>query len=208
MLIVGLLALSVWIAQVLDSGDSVTVEGWSAAPVTLVALLFPVAAMVFGVQNLIAGYLGASEEGRRKLLWLLAGVSVSTWMILLPLLAIPVAVLLPPYSAKLFGDLSIVLWALAPGVLVSAVSTAVFYTGGVDPRLVLSRSSILGVLGTVWIIVFAALESLMSQWLSAAYRVPDVFISVSAALLAAGLALPFRSVAAKVVTRIARGGPS
>lgn len=186
----GMGAAAVAVVQATQQGGATThVDGALSASVAIFALLFPVPAMVFGVRNLRAGYRLASDEDRRRTLWLLAGVSASAWLILWPIAAMPIVALSPSNVGLFLARLAVGSWALAPAVLVAAAALAMFYTGGLDPRLVLRRSTVSGILGTVWIASFAALESLASEWLAEAAGLPEAVVSVAIALAAAGVAL-------------------
>lgn len=185
----GMGAAAVAVAATQQTDVPIQVDGLLSATVTTFALLFPVTAMVFGVRNLRAGYRLASDEDRRRTLWLLAGVSASAWLILWPIAAVPIVALSPSNVGLFLARLAVGSWALAPAVLVAAAALAMFYTGGLDPRLVLRRSTVLGILGTVWIASFAALESLASEWLAQAAGLPEAVVSVAIALAAAGVAL-------------------
>jgi hypothetical protein len=91
----------------------------------LALIVLPALAMILGVRNLLAGYRSASREDRRRVLWLIAGVSIASWMLLVPLLALPLTVLTGlsvdwlPFVVGLF-------WVFAPAVLVGAAAVAVF----------------------------------------------------------------------------------
>lgn len=181
--------------------ETIEIEGIAAVPFLLIWVSFPAAALSFGIQNLIAGYRRADEEDRRRLLWLVAGVVMSAWLVLIPLLAWPLILILGDW----WSNVLVVLWALAPGVLVSSVAVAIFYTGGVDPALVLRRSTVLGVLGTVWIAFFAAAEGWLSDWVAATLGLPEFVVSIAVALLAAGAALSFRNLASGLAARMPGG---
>jgi hypothetical protein len=173
----------------------------------LLFLIFAVGAIVAGTQNLWVGYRLATDEGRRRLLWLVVGVCVSAWLIVLPLLSLPV--LLVTQTAAV-ADAMFVSWGLAPGVLVSAVALALFYSGGVDPSLVLHRSTVLGIVGAVWIVVYAAMETFLSDWVQAGTGLPELVVAISFALVAAAVAMPLRRLAGRVNSRIKvrSGGPA
>ena len=175
---------------------------WAETPAflagTVVAVgggfVFPVLAMTFGMQNLRTGYRSASAKDRRGLMWLTAGVMTSTWMILLPFGLIPLLMVMPTPSTPWLGNLSPVLWSLSPGVLVTSIALAMFYTGGIDPSLVLAQSTVVALVGTAWIVIFAALETVLSDWLQQTLGLPSIAVSIAVALAAAAAALPLRRI--------------
>ena len=157
----------------------------SAIPAVVALLAFPVTAMVAGASNLLVGYRASDPRDRGRILWLVAGVVTSAWMLLIPFGIFAVA----DTDRYLLGNLGFALWALAPGVLVSAVSVAMFYGGAVDPRLVLRRSTMLGIAGAVWIAVYAVLENSLAGWLVDSFGIPESIVSAGLALAAAAVAL-------------------
>lgn len=167
---------------------------------TVTMFVLPVTAIVVGMRNLGAGYSVASREERRSLLWLVAGTSIAGWMILVPLLAIPltgIASLSPGWLAYVAG----LLWVLAPAVLVCCVAVAIFYSGAVDPALVLQRSTIYGIVGAMAFVLFTALESVLSNVFEARLGLPGLAGSILAGCVAAGVMVPVRRALSKMSKR-------
>jgi hypothetical protein len=160
-------------------------------------LVMPVTAMIVGMRNLLAGYGVSDTEERRRLLWLVAGTSIAGWMILVPLLGIPIMAL-TSLSIDWLSYLAGLLWVFAPAVLVCAVAAAIFYSGAVDPALVLKRSTIYGILGAAAFVVFTALESVLSNVFEATLGLPGLAGSITAGCVAAGLMVPVRNRLAKL----------
>jgi hypothetical protein len=163
-------------------------------------LLLPVSAMIIGMRNLLAGFRVAQAEERRRLLWLVAGTSIAGWMILVPLLGIPI-VALTPFSIDWLPYVAGLLWVFAPAVLVGAVGVAIFYSGAVDPALVLKRSTIYGILGAAAFLLFTALESVLSNLFEATLGLPGLAGSIVAGCVAAGFMIPVRGQLARMSQR-------
>lgn len=172
------------------TGNAASVFKAGLAAFALLTVSFPVIALVLGVRNLKAGYELAPPDDRKRILWLVAGVSVGTWMILIPLAFYPLLLVSPSFGW--IASVARVLWGVAPGALVSAIAVAMFYTGGVDPKFVLRRSTFVGIGGTVWLITYAALESGLSGLAQDLLGLPDVVVSIAMALLAAAFPLWLR----------------
>jgi hypothetical protein len=163
-------------------------------------LIMPVTAMIIGMRNLLAGYRVADAEERRRLLWLVAGTSIAGWMVLVPLLCIPI-VALTPFSIDWLPFVAGLLWVFAPAVLVWAAAVAIFYSGAVDPALVLKRSTIYGILGAAAFVLFTALESVLSNLFEATFGLPGLAGSIVAGSVAAGLMIPVRGRLARLSQR-------
>jgi hypothetical protein len=160
--------------------------------------------MIIGMRNLLAGFRVAQAEERRRLLWLVAGTSIAGWMILVPLLGIPI-VALTPFSIDWLPFVAGLLWVFAPAVLVGAVGVAIFYSGAVDPALVLKRSTIYGILGTAAFVLFTALESVLSNLFEATFGLPGLAGSIVAGCVAAGFMIPVRGQLARMSQRASPG---
>jgi hypothetical protein len=188
--VVAIVATAALILFVESFTGSDGLEGFAAVPALAVYLSFPFGAMILGTRNLRVGYRAADKQERDRLLWLVNGVLVSAWMILVPFAVLPLAVQQP-----WIGSLVPVAWCLAPAVLVFSIAVGVFYTGSVDPGLVLKRSTLLGIVGAAWIAVYAALETVTSGWIRATLGLPEVVASVALALVSAAIAAPLRKLA-------------
>lgn len=165
--------------------------GGMAVLAAVTVVLMPAIAMILGVRNLVAGYRAAAHDERRRVLWIVAGSSIAAWMILAPLLAAPVT-MLTSLSADWLPFVGGLLLAFAPAVLVCTAAVAIFYSGAVDPALVLKRSTVFGILGAAGFVLFTALESVVSEFFEATLGLPGVVGSVAAGCIAAALMIPVR----------------
>lgn len=165
-----------------------------------VPFIYIIIALIAGTRNFWDDYLYASNENRKRLLWLLNGIAISVAMILIPLISTPV--LAANEDIIWLLNLFYVLQSLSPGVFVLSIFIAVFFSGIIDPALILARSTVIGILTTVWIGLYAALEGLLAGWLQNTLGLPTAIASALVALTAALIAIPFRRVLKPMLKRV------
>ena len=163
----------------------------------------PLVAIGLGIRNLASGYGLASRADRKRVLWLVAGVSAAGWMILGSVSGFFLAVVLGLPNWIPVGLM--ILLVLAPTVLVVTCAIALFYAGSVDPGLVLKRSTVFGALGATGILLFAGLEEVLSEWVGSRMGLPGAVGSLLAGSLAAGLMIPLRKTVGRAASRILPG---
>jgi hypothetical protein len=167
--------------------------------------LIPLAGIGLGVRNLVSGYRVAAPEGRRRVLWLVAGVSSAGWMVLGGLGAFLLIVLFRLEPPGWVSGLLLGLPVFAPAVLVATTGVALFYSGAVDPGLILKRSTVLGALGALGILLFAGLEEALSELVASRMGFPGIVGSIFAGAVAAGIMIPLRKAVGKAVARVLPG---
>ncbi len=147
----------------------------------------PLGLIVFGVQNLLSGVRALGGENRRKSLWVFAGFTVAMWM-----LVISIAILLLP--SYLFDpvDMAVLLFLLSPTVIVISLTAGLFYRGDLDPALVIKKTTVYGVLGTLFLVLFAVVESVVSEILENRLGLPGLLGGAVAGGFVALIVLPFR----------------
>jgi hypothetical protein len=165
--------------------------------------LAPLVAIGLGIRNLASGYILATREDRKRVLWLVAGVSAAGWMILGSVAGFLLSLVLGLPNWVPVGLM--ILLVLAPTVLVVTSAIALFYAGSVDPGLVLKRSTVFGALGALGILVFAGLEEVLSGWVASRMGLPGMVGSLLAGSLAAGVMIPLRNTVGRAVSRILPG---
>ena len=163
----------------------------------------PLLGIGLGIRNLASGFHLASPADRKRVLWLVAGVSASGWMVLGSVLGGFLAVILD--LPGWFGDLFVALLVLAPAVLVMGCAVALFYAGSLDPSLVLRRSTVYGALGVLGLLLFAGLEEVLSSWVALRLGLPGMVGSLLAGSLAAGVMIPLRKTAGRLASRVLPG---
>lgn len=150
-----------------------------------------------GVLNLHTGYRRAGEAERRKILWLVAGLTASIAIAL-----VPAAVdglqrtaswlgvsLLSSRTEEFIVRLGLwgILYVLAAAVLVGSLLFSVFYRGALSPELVIRKSVLYGLLTTALVVVFsggeAAASAVLQERLAAADTVATTASGVVVALL-------------------------
>lgn len=167
--------------------------------------IFPLAGIGLGVGNLFSGYRVAPREDRQRVLWLVAGVSLAGWMVVGGLGTFLLLVLFRLDPPGWISSLLLVLPILAPAVLVVTTGVALFYSGAVDPGLVLKRSTVLGALGAMGILLFAGLEEALSDLVASRMGLPGIVGSIVAGAVAAGVMIPMRKVLGKAASRVLPG---
>lgn len=170
-----------------------------------IVAVVPLAGIGLGLRNLVSGYRVADLGNRRRVLWLVAGVSLAGWMVVGGLGTFLLLVLTPLDAPGWFTSLLLVLPILAPAVLVASTGIALFYSGAVDPGLVLKRSTVLGAIGAAGILLFAGLEEALSELVASKLGLPGIVGSIVAGAVAAGVMLPMRKVVGKAASRVLPG---
>ncbi len=199
--------LQPWITSVREGADAV-VRGPKADLIPFLVGFIgigvsPLLGIGLGIRNLASGFHLASPADRKRVLWLVAGVSASGWMVLSSVLGGFLAVILD--LPGWIGDTFVVLLVLAPAVLVVSCAVALFYAGSLDPGLVLRRSTVYGAMGALGILLFAGLEEVLSSWVALRLGLPGVVGSLLAGSLAAGVMIPLRKTLGRVATRVLPG---
>lgn len=165
-------------------------------------LLVPLGMITIGVLNLLSGLLTSTGDERRRSMWIFAGFSTALWMVLV---SIPLAFVggetLPEWlTALAFPGIF-----LAPAVIVACLAVAIFYRGDLDPALMVRRSTVYGLSAVAFVGLYAAGESLLSDFLVGRLGLPGPTGSALIAGLSTMLVLPLRRRLRGAVDRV---GPS
>jgi hypothetical protein len=177
--------------RALGGGDE-TAAGlflWVLASAAVVAALVILGMLGLAVAFFIRGYRRADAEARRSALWLLVGVAGSAMLILASVLLMALDTALPVTPGLLSRHAPFVI-LFAPLLMVVCVGVAILYSGALDPRLALRRSTINGIAGTVGLLVFAGLENSLSAWVEGRLGLPGTIGSFLAGAASAGVFLP------------------
>lgn len=149
----------------------------------------------------VRGYRLADEQARRSAMWLLVGVVGSALLMLTSALLLALDIVLP-ISLGLLSRYTPLVVLFSPLVMVVCVAVALLYSGAVDPRLALRRSTINGIAGTMGLLVFAGLENALSSWVEGRLGLPGMVGSFLAGGASAAVFLPIQRILAR-----SRGGP-
>ncbi|MDX1392741.1 MAG: hypothetical protein R3195_00050 [Gemmatimonadota bacterium] len=168
----------------------------AAMPVVLLATLTLIVAIVLGMvsvaaANFVAGYRRADEGSRRPALWLVVGIATAALMIVASLLIWVVDAVLPT-SLGALSTYAMLIIVVAPLFMLVCVAVAILYSGAVDPRLALRKSTINGIAGTLGLLVFAGLENTLSGWVEERLGLPGALGAFMAGAAAAAVFLPAR----------------
>jgi len=174
-----------------DSGGSfaLLVFTFVGTPILLALLSYP------GLLNLRSAYRAGGPAARKTLGWLYFSIVAPFWLGVLGLaawLALP-----DPWG-------NVAAWAgvAAPLPLLVGLWFATFYAGALDPRLLISRTSLVGVLGAVLLFLFSGLENVASSLIEDRLGLPGYVSALVAGGLAALLALPLRAQFQQVAARL------
>lgn len=143
---------------------------------------FALAAVVLGARNLLDSYRSAAEEERSRILWVVTGFNLASWMVVAAL-GLMLLVGLASIEALVLSAAIPLALVLAPLVLVVSAAVGILYAGAIDPALALRRSTIYGALGAIGVLAFAALESAISEWLEGRLELPGFVGSVSTGVI-------------------------
>jgi len=143
------------------------------------------------VANFIRGYRLADAESRRSALWLLVGVVGSALVVLTSAVALAADMAFPVSLGLLTRYMPLIVF-FAPLFMLIGIAVSILYSGAVDPRLALRRSTINGIAGFVGLTVFAGLENVLSAWVENRLGLPGTVGSFLAGALAAGVFVPVR----------------
>lgn len=149
--------------------------------------------VALAIANFVRGYRLADEEARRSALWLLLGMVGSAFLVMASTFLLALDIILP-VSLGLLSRYTPLIVLFAPLVMVICVAVAVLYSGAVDPRLALRRSTINGFAGTFGLLVFAGLENTLSAWFESRLGLPGAVGSFLAGAISAGVILPVRRI--------------
>lgn len=163
-------------------------------------VVLPIAAFALGTRNLRASYRGASEDERRRILWVVAGFAVSAWLIL-GALGLLLGIALLDVELEALGIIVPVAIFIAPLVLVTCAAIGILRSGAVDPALVLRRSTVYGALGVLAVVAFAGLENALSALVEARLGLPGIIGSMIAGALVAAVLIPVRGPLQRLVAR-------
>lgn len=155
------------------------VRVWFEMTVGVLAAIYVPSALYAGGLNLKAAYAAASASERRRLFWL--GESMLIFAIgffLLPFLLTPVLLAFDLLTAPQPSELSWfhpLLQGVTMAIALLCLALAMFYDGAVDPRTVVRKTTLYGLLTLAGIFVFAVVENaiaglftgVVSQWVSA-----------------------------------------
>lgn len=143
---------------------------------------FAITAVALGARNLLDSYRSAPPEERSRILWVVTGFNLASWMVV-GAIGLMLLVGLASIDAVVLGAAIPLAFVLAPLVLVVSAAIGILYAGAIDPALALKRSTVYGALGALGVFAFAALESAVSEWLEGRLELPGFVGSVSTGVM-------------------------
>jgi hypothetical protein len=206
-----LLSLPVVLPNLMGMGraprDLAEMGAW-ALPLALAlvgyTVALPLCVGVVGVMNLRRTYSRSDSPDRRRMLWIVTGFVAALWALLIPT-GMALAGLLGFDLPALF-DWLYLLVPLAPLILVLCLAVAIFFSGAVDPTLVIRKTTVYGALGVLFVFLFAGLGNLVEGWVESALGLPGAVGSIMTGGAIAVALLPLRGRFAGLVGRWAPEG--
>lgn len=130
-------------------------------------------------------------DDRRKAIWVLIGMYGAFGVFLTICLSGLITALFRDDMSLFFGLAPIGL-SVALAFLSVCLSVAVLWSGAVDPKLAIRRTTVYATLGGLFIILFAVVESLVSEVVEARLGLPDMVGAAASGGLVAAIILPLR----------------
>ena len=147
------------------------------------------------------GYRKARGGDRRRLLWAVLGIQ---------LFCVLGVAQFAFDSVRIGRGLAAIRWVevlgpqLALGALLLGLGASVLYHGLLDPVGIINRTSLVAVGGVLVLLVFSAIESLISEWFETRLPLVGVSSSIVAGILTAALMAAGRNVLRRIARRVPR----
>lgn len=209
--------VTLWSLAAVVAGTVLAFEpdgNWFLLP-ALMAVMMLLILIWRGIRYLRSAYRTASRSDRRRIAWLVHGMVLAFWAVLL-------VYVLPEFYAGWAGVHDGEGWARAaiPGpklagivlrdvgtlipvfLIVGSVAVSVFYSGAIDPELVLKRTTVYGALAVMFLFVFAGIEGLVSELVERSLGLPGLFGSALVGGFLALVILPLRKRFSRLVDRL------
>lgn len=169
-----------------------------AAGVILIA--YTLGSMSLGAVNLRDSYRLAVPAERKRILWVVAGFSAASWM----LVGAFGLVLLMATAGLDFDKLGIVIplaIVFSPLVLVVSATVGILYSGAIDPGLALQKSTLYGILGALGVVAFAAIENALSDLVEQRLELPGFVGAMLAGGVVTAMLVPLRALLRRAMAR-------
>ena len=184
-------------------------SNWFLPPALMMVLIL----IWRGIRYLRSAYRTASKSDRRRIAWLVHGMVLAFWAVLL-------VYVLPEFYAGWAGVHDGEGLAVIPGptlagivrrdvgtlipvfLIVGSVAVSVFYSGAIDPELVLKRTTVYGALAVMFLFVFAGIEGLVSELVERSLGLPGLFGSALVGGFLALVIVPLRKRFSRLADRL------
>ncbi len=214
-------AISATLGSVLVLLGQWDVGDWGILP-AVAALIMMLILIWLGIRHLRSAYRVAPEPRRRRITWLVHGIVLAFWAVIL-------LYVLPEFWAALSAvhtsepgagtGAGATLLTIARNdlgtfipvsLIVVSVAVGVFHSGAIDPELVLKRTTIYGALAVMFLFLFAGIESLVSELVERGLGLPglvgSMLVGGFVALMIAPLRKPLSRLADRLVPRTELSG--
>jgi len=174
---------------------------WSSASTMILAVVYAGVLLLLtsgiGMTFIIANFKAATQDERRKMLWIVEGIAASIWIAYFGGFVELVGSATGLFQFEEWGLLCVPAALLA---FIAGTAFAVFFRGAIDPGLVIRRTTLYGIVASLAIFAFAGIENLVADVLATRLG----FSPKLGSWIAGGtIALGFNPVRLAVVRRLA-----
>lgn len=169
----------------------------SAFPLFWVVLLLFVPVLVLStvlaLSFLWTSYRLSNAEERKKILWVVLSVLLAGVWLFFTMSLVYLEVLT---DIEVFGKIldATYPWFLPTltFLILTGFAVAIFYSGAFDVRPIINKTSVYGTLGILFVILFAVVESLVSEVVEARLGLPNMVGAATSGAIVAAIILPLR----------------
>ena len=148
---------------------------------------------VLGLSFLWTGYRLANREERKRILWIVLGVLLGGILLLFMISLVYLNVLTDFETA---GSIlrSVFPWFLPTLslLILTGFAMAILYSGAFDVRPIINKTSVYATLGVLFVLLFAVVESLVSEVVEARLGLPGMVGAAASGAIVAAIILPLR----------------
>jgi hypothetical protein len=157
----------------------------------VLCILYALAGLILGTRNLRTSYRVSVPQERKRVLWVVSGFTIATFMVL-SAVGLLLLVVVTNLESSVLGVV-VPLLVLAPLVLVMCAAIGILYAGAIDPALVLRRSTVWGAIGAAGVILFAGIENALSSLLEERLHLPAFAGAMISGAIVAVILIPVRA---------------
>lgn len=170
---------------------------YSAFPLFWVILLlfvpFLLVSSTLGLSFLWTGYRLANQQERKRILWIVLSVLLGgIWLFFLMSLVYLDVLTDLEVVGGIFRSTYPWFLPILCLLLLTGFAVAIFYSGAFDVRPLINKTSVYATLGVLFVILFAVVESLVSEVVEARLGLPGMVGAAASGAIVAAIILPLR----------------